>query len=342
MDKRARWATTLIRTQVFSVKALSCVYYLMMCASAPILLDWLRSKNGGRFPIAIPALTFWAYGCAMILGLVSMLSRGRAGVKTLNRPDMLWRFCIVTSLLTLGDISSFMSLQHINIGTSSLVGKASGILFTVALTRMVLKRHQTHVQYSLLLAVVATTVAFCWEEARARQTAEHASNTDGLLMLGLAQRIFSTVCTALAAILQERFLTQEPGIPFLAQQVWMAIGALVTSLFVLHWVHNLPVSSLLEGFDDWGVWVLVLAYTANGLATGMVIKQLGAIIRALCTPVYLGICYAYAVSTGSAILTFQVVAPWLLCIMSILGYIMTKAHVGKKLESLGDQKQQDT
>merc|ERR1712187_384326 len=92
----------------------------------------------------------------------------------------------------------------------------------------------------------------------------------------------------------------------------------------MRFVHGLPLSGLLEGFEDWRVLVLLTSFVANGLCAGLVVKHLGAVAKALCVPIYLGGCYAYAVHTGSAVLTGRVLAAWLASVACILFFAFTK------------------
>merc|ERR1711879_497411 len=107
-----------------------------------------------------------------------------------------------------------------------------------------------------------------------------------------AQRILAALCLSLAVVLQERLFKRNPTTPFHVQQVWMGVGAVGTSLFVLRVIHNMPLSALIKGLEHWRVWVLLTMYTSNGLLTGLIVKRLGAINKALCVPIYLGLCYA--------------------------------------------------
>jgi len=134
------------------------------------------------------------------------------------------------------------------------------------------------------------------------------------------------VClTSLAAVLQEKLLTRDPECHFLQQQCWMGCGAMAISFFTLRVVQGQPSSYLFKGFDDWRVIVFLLMFVANGMSAGLMVKRLGATAKALCVPFYLGLCYVYAVQTGSAALTVQVVAFWLTTTACILLYAVTKA-----------------
>jgi len=326
--------------EAFVKRASLCSVYVLLSASGPILLDWVKGHHGGHFPFAVPALTFHAYALAALLGAGWTATHGPKGLRQLNRPDMLWRFCITTSLFTVGDILSFMSLQHLDVGTFSLVGKAFAIVLTVLLTRLVLNKRQTRLQYGLVVGVAAATISFCHSEVHARglASAAHSVGSSASLpamtpqaarwYLGLTLRSAAVACTSLAAVLQERLLTREPGIPFLLQQCWMGVGAMATSLFTLRCVHRLPTAKLFEGFGDWRVLVLLVMYVASGLSAGLMVKRLGAVAKALCVPIYLGGCYAYAVHTGSAALSIQVVLAWVVSTACILLYAVTKIGIG--------------
>mmetsp|Transcript_109760 Transcript_109760/g.321328 ORF Transcript_109760/g.321328 Transcript_109760/m.321328 type:complete len:400 (+) Transcript_109760:163-1362(+) len=311
-----------------------CGAYVLLSASGPVLLDWVRRHHGGSFPFSIPALTFHAYFAASMMGAMWALSQGRSGLKKLARPDMLWRFCITTSLFTVGDMLSFMSLQHLDVGTFSLVGKACAIVLTVLLARVVLRRRQTRLQYTLVALVAMATVVFCRSEMHARHLVTGHAHASGLSQLkqasewqlvGLTQRIAAVGFTSLAAVIQERLLTKEPKLSFLLQQCWMGCGAMATSLVALRCVYGMPISALWQGFGDWRVLLLLVMYVANGLAAGLMVKCLGAVAKALCVPIYLGFCYAYAVQSGSAVLTLQVIATWVVSTLCILLYAMTSA-----------------
>lgn len=317
-----------------------CSVYIALSASGPMLFDWIKQHHGGRFPFSVPALTFHAYAIAALLGLAWTVQNGRKGFQQLLRLDMLWRFCITTSLFTMGDILSFHSIQHLDLGTFSLVGKAVAIILTVLLSRLVIGKRQSTLQYTLVSLVALTTTAFCLAEVQARGLVAAGVNraivsaggyrprlaTDWFT--GLVQRTAAVCLTSLAAVLQEKLLTREPHIPFLLQQCWMGCAAMAISFFTMRVVQGQPSSYLFRGFDDWRVIVFLLMFVANGMSAGLMVKRLGATAKALCVPFYLGLCYVYAVQTGSAALTVQVVAAWLTTTACILLYAVTKATGG--------------
>eukprot|EP00971_Amphidinium_carterae_P300258 5965580-Amphidinium_carterae.1 len=130
------------------------------------------SSNGGLFQsvelirFSSSALTFHAFGFATLLGIGWTALNNRW--KDLLQPDMMWRFFITASLFAAGDIMSFTSIQYLDPGTFSLVGKAFAIVLTVLLSRIFLGKRQTGVQYGLVVGVVLATTAFCRSEANAR------------------------------------------------------------------------------------------------------------------------------------------------------------------------------
>lgn len=78
---------------------------------------------------------------------------------------MLWRFFITTSLFVGGDMLSFMSIAHLDVGTFSLVGKALAIILTVLLSRVVLKKGQSsqpQAHSSLFLMNFLGNMAWWW------------------------------------------------------------------------------------------------------------------------------------------------------------------------------------
>eukprot|EP00930_Biecheleria_cincta_P082700 TRINITY_DN72371_c0_g1_i1.p1 TRINITY_DN72371_c0_g1~~TRINITY_DN72371_c0_g1_i1.p1 ORF type:complete len:355 (-),score=43.39 TRINITY_DN72371_c0_g1_i1:83-1147(-) len=324
-----------------AVVALCCMHVVFGMAG-PFLLDWVKRHHGGSYRFSIPALTFLAYAMALMLGATWTLLNGREGLRLLNRPDMLWRFCVTASLFTMGDILSFMSMQHLDPGTFSLMGKGLSIALTVLMTRMLLGRKQTIFQYALVAAVAASTFVFCHQEALSRcqlesrlpaeahrEALRHSSRSE--LGLGILQRSCAVLLLTLAAVLQERVMTREPDTPFMLQQCWMGCGALSTSFaanIVLH--GEVPSAKLLQGFNDWRVVTLLLFYVANGMTAGLMVKRLGALAKALCVPIYLGGCYAYAVCSGSASLATGAVAAWAFSMSLIVIYVLTKVGVSQK------------
>jgi len=311
-------------------KACLCFIFLVLSTMGPILFDWVKRGNSGSFPFSVPALVFNAWAIDAFVGFCWAVTQGSKSVQLLWRPDMVWRFFITTSLFVAGDMLSFMSIEHLDVGTFSLVGKALAIILTVLLSRLVLKKGQSLQQYSLVAAVAVATMFFCQSEVQARQAANLAkvlrSPTQASMSwyLGLAERSTAVFLTSLAAVLQEQLLTNRPGIPFMVQQSWMSLAAMTLSLLTLRFVHGLPLSALTEGFGHWRVLVLLFSYVASGLTTALMVKKLGAIAKSLCVPIYLGFCYAYAVYTGSASLTLQVLAAWTASTACILLYAISK------------------
>lgn len=324
--------STLTKTSTLIKKAFLCSAFVVLSAIGPILFDWVKRHNAGRFPFFVPALVFHAWAIDGLIGLLWAASQGRKGLKLLWRPDMLWRFFITTSLFVAGDMLSFMSIAHLDVGTFSLVGKALAIILTVLLSRVVLKKGQSPQQYALVVAVAVATVVFCQSEAHARQMASQALSRNSVNMasmewcLGLTERSIAVFLTSLAAVLQEQLLTFRPGIPFLVQQSWMSLAAMTLSLFTLRFVYGLPFAALQEGFNNWRTLVLLFSYVASGLTTALMVKKLGAVAKSLCVPIYLGGCYFYAVHTGSATFTLPVIAAWTTSTACILLYAISKMN----------------
>eukprot|EP00931_Biecheleriopsis_adriatica_P118233 TRINITY_DN93680_c0_g1_i1.p1 TRINITY_DN93680_c0_g1~~TRINITY_DN93680_c0_g1_i1.p1 ORF type:complete len:367 (-),score=58.80 TRINITY_DN93680_c0_g1_i1:94-1194(-) len=325
---RRRWRPAII---------ILCFVHVVFGMSGPVMLDWVKRHHGGVYRFSIPALTFHAYTFAVMLGFTWTLLHGREGLRQLNRPDMLCRFFVTSSLFTVGDILSFMSMQHLDPGTFSLMGKGLSIGLTVLLTRMLLGRKQTRLQYILVSAVAVSTFVFCHQESLSRSASlaseGSASAAGGLsgdaeLTLGIVQRCSAVLLLSLAAVLQEQLLTREPDIPFALQQCWMGCGALSTSLAANWLLHRELPSQLLRGFDDWRVMMLLAFYVANGLTAGLMVKRLGALAKALCVPIYLGGCYAYAVLFGSATIAAGAVGAWALSTTLIVAFVLTKLSPG--------------
>lgn len=315
-----------------------CIAYVLLCSSGPILLDWVKRAHGGRFRFSVAALTFHAWAIASCLGLIwTGASLGRPGLRRLNRPDMLWRFCITTGLFTAGDMLSFASMQHLDVGTFSLLGKSFSIVITLVLSRLVRGKPHTTLQYLLVVGVAAATVMFCREEQIAKTmiaTAAVKSTASSLAvpppavgewLFGLVQRVSAVGLTSLGAVLQESLFKRERNNPFMMQQCWMGCGAMLMSLFTLRCLYGLPLSHLLVGFGDWRVLVLLGTYITTGLMTGLIVKHLGAVAKALCVPIYLGGCYCYAVCSGSAALTLQALAAWAASTACVLTFAVSKA-----------------
>merc|ERR1712187_125085 len=155
-----------------------------------------------------------------------------------------------------------------DVGTFSLLGKSFAIVATVILSRAVLRKRQTPLQYVLVLIVFGATVAFC----NAEQTAHLGISGSALVhrdrdewMLGIAQRTVAVCLTSLGAVLQESLLTRDSRIGFMTQQVWMGISAMFMSVFTLRFIYGQHLQHLLIGFNDLRVIFLLLAYTATGL-----------------------------------------------------------------------------
>mmetsp|Transcript_45547 Transcript_45547/g.114768 ORF Transcript_45547/g.114768 Transcript_45547/m.114768 type:complete len:408 (+) Transcript_45547:95-1318(+) len=310
-----------------------CAAHVVLNTSGPIMLQWVKVQNGGKYPFSAAALTFHAYGTAVLMGLAWVSLQGAAGLRQLAQFGMLVRFCGLACLFAGSDTLSVMSMQHLDPGTFSLVGKALAMVLTVALSYAILGRKQTQAQYRLLVAIVLSTLAFLRSEVRGRDAASTvaASATDrgsGLWAYGLTQRVVATSLSALAAVLQERMLQGEAGIPFMLQQSWMGLGALTTTFAAWRYSHGLPISRLLDGFDDWRALLLLATYTLNGLLTGLMVKRLGAVAKALCVPIHLGSCYIYAVSTGTATLELQALLFWLLSTALVVVFGLSKALAG--------------
>lgn len=324
-----------------------CTVHVLLSMAGPILLDWVKRAHGGAFNFHIPALTFNAYGISVVVGATWTFSEsGWQGLKKLNRPDMLWRFCLTASLFTIGDILSFLSLQSLDPGTFSLVGKGLNIVLTVLLTRLLLGRRQTPMQSLLVCGVALSTFAFCYQEALAAGHLRAPASNDfaGKAMrgdleplespgqdwfFGILERITAVTLLTFAAVMQEKWLTREPDLSFMLQQCWMGCGALATSMVTFRLWRGLPPSAMFDGFGDWRVILLLFFYVANGMTAGLMVKRLGALTKALCVPIYLGGCYAYAVCFGGAVLSAGAVLAWVISTGLILGFAVSKACGGK-------------
>jgi len=309
---------------------LCCLHIFLSCLG-PILFDWVKRRHNGHFAFSVPSLTFYAWSAASALGLFWTVSRyGFEGaLRRLWRPDMLWRFCITSAMFTVGDLLSFWSMQRMDVGTFSLLGKSVSIAITMVLSSLVLERSHTRLQHILVAVITVGTMVFCEEEHRARN-APLRGNLKPLQttawMVGILQRIGAVTFYSLGAVLQEIFFTREKETHFMMQQCWMGVGAVITSFAMIMCFYGDPMSFLTIGFDDWTVWVLVTSYVVTGMATGLVVKRLGALAKALCVPIYLGFCHGYAVHSGSAVLTLPVLASWCLSTLCVLWFAATKAQ----------------
>jgi len=309
--------------------------YLWFSMSGPILLDWVKWHHGGTFRFSIPAITFHAYTFATSLGIGWTLLNKRDPIAALYRPDMVWRFCIASSLFTVGDMLAFTSMEHLDAGTFSLVGKSLGIIIMAGLSRMILYRRKTYLEYGLVCGIALSTVLFCQQELEARgpNRVQTKSSQGSDWLTGLIQRTLAVILTSLGAVLQEKLLTYDPNVHFLMQQAWMGCGAIATSFLVLRFQHGLATVELFRGLDDWRVLVMLAFYVAHGLSAGLMVKRLGALSKALCVPITLGGCYIYSVATGSAALSVGAVAAWATSVGLIGLFGMTRIAATKKQAS---------
>lgn len=329
--QRGGGAASGVASGMSAATATLCVAHVVLGMSAPILLDWVKWQHGGNFRFSTAALTFRGYAIAATLGLAWTACCAEDGLRTLARLDMLLRFCVIASFFTFGDILSFASMRHLDVGTYSLLGKSLNIVLTALMSRLLLSRHHTPLQYALIGGVALTTLAFCHAEGRANacqpqtlaahgEAAACEGRRRGDWAMGILQRAGAVGMNSFAAVLQEKIFRQDPTVPFMVQQCWMATGACATSLISLHFMYGAAIPELTRGFDDWRVWVLLAMYVVNGLATGLMVKWLGALPKALCSPLYLGGCYAYAVLSGSATISVGAVASWMSSTAMILAY----------------------
>merc|ERR1712086_653527 len=111
----------------------------------------------------------------------------------------------------------------------------------------------------------------------------------------------------------------------MVQQCWMGFGATAISLFICRVVNGNDLSILFHVFDDWHSTVTLLAFVVSGFSQGLLVKWLGAIAKALCTPIVLGLCYMFAVSTGSALLNLTTALLWTLSTTCVLSFVVSRA-----------------
>jgi len=174
-----------------------------------------------------------------------------------------------------------------------------------------------------VLGITCATLAFCRSEADAS-----SQQQDSTWAFAAVQRAAATALTSLGAVLQERFLACDKDCHFMQQQCWMACGALLTSFIVFRFGYGLRTTELLVGFDNWKVCVVLGFYVTYGLSAGLMVKRLGALVKALCVPVTLGGCYLYAVSAGTAALVAHKVLAWTTSTTLIAMYVISKARGG--------------
>eukprot|EP00929_Paragymnodinium_shiwhaense_P074899 TRINITY_DN3830_c0_g1_i2.p1 TRINITY_DN3830_c0_g1~~TRINITY_DN3830_c0_g1_i2.p1 ORF type:complete len:357 (-),score=47.64 TRINITY_DN3830_c0_g1_i2:13-1083(-) len=311
---------------------LVCAVYLLLSVAAPIILDWLKRAQGGHFQFSVAALTFHAYVVAAILGV-------------------LW-----TTTLGPG-LRALYSMYYLNAGSFSLLGKSFSMAFTVVLSRCLLGRKQSYLQYSLCVGIGLSTLAFCHFELVARKRlaggsadSEAASSMTGasdteaentinaVFILGMCLRLGSSFLASLASVMQERILKKDAQMHFMMQQVWMSGGALLVGYAALRLrgreggPGSSALSQLVDGFDDVRVLLLLGLFVCHGLMAGLLVKKLGALTKALCTPFVLGGCYTFAVCFGSAPLAAEPLAAWLVCALLIVAYMTTRIGVGGSAE----------
>merc|ERR1711957_574749 len=68
----------------------------------------------------------------------------------------------------------------------------------------------------------------------------------------------------------------------------------------------------------------IALYLFHALASALVVKRFGALTKALCVPMVLGGCYAYAVVTNSASMSLSAVASWLISSVLICLFVASK------------------
>eukprot|EP00929_Paragymnodinium_shiwhaense_P074900 TRINITY_DN3830_c0_g1_i3.p1 TRINITY_DN3830_c0_g1~~TRINITY_DN3830_c0_g1_i3.p1 ORF type:complete len:285 (-),score=43.80 TRINITY_DN3830_c0_g1_i3:13-867(-) len=257
----------------------------------------------------------------------------------------------------LGDIMGMYSMYYLNAGSFSLLGKSFSMAFTVVLSRCLLGRKQSYLQYSLCVGIGLSTLAFCHFELVARKRlaggsadSEAASSMTGasdteaentinaVFILGMCLRLGSSFLASLASVMQERILKKDAQMHFMMQQVWMSGGALLVGYAALRLrgreggPGSSALSQLVDGFDDVRVLLLLGLFVCHGLMAGLLVKKLGALTKALCTPFVLGGCYTFAVCFGSAPLAAEPLAAWLVCALLIVAYMTTRIGVGGSAE----------
>jgi len=300
------------------------VSHIFLSMSGPIMLDMVKQRHDGRYNFHVPAMIFHAYTVSAGLSIGNACTRGFHEVRKLYRPDMLWRYTATACLFTVGDMLSISSMQYLDAGTSSLIGKGFGIVATVALTSAILHLRHTASQCGLVMGITLATLVFCQSGTGTPVQADKLQNS--AWSFAVVQRTMATVMTSLGAVLQERLLASEPSCSFMQQQFWMACGALVTSSVVLNFVYGVGMSDLFTGFDDWRVCIVLIFYVLHGLAAGLMVKHLGALLKALCVPVTLGGCYIYSVRSGTAALAGHKVLSWTTSTALIALYMVSKAR----------------
>jgi hypothetical protein len=236
---------------------------------------------------------------------------------------MFWRFCVVSCLFGCGELLSIAAMQHLDIGTFSLLGQSFGIISTAVWTWVLFRRHYTILQYALILATAVSAGAFSHVQGAQHTSAPKEANSP---LRGFILRIAGVGLTSLGAATQQWLFESAPEIPFMVQQCWMGFGATASSLFICMVVNGNPFSTLLHVFEDWHSVVPLLAFVVSGFSQGLLVKRLGAIAKAMCTPIILGICYMFAVSTGSALLNVTTAMMWAVNITCVLTFAVSKAH----------------
>mmetsp|Transcript_146356 Transcript_146356/g.467600 ORF Transcript_146356/g.467600 Transcript_146356/m.467600 type:complete len:355 (-) Transcript_146356:173-1237(-) len=310
-----------------------CLAHVVLNASGPIMLHWVKAQNGGTYPFSGAALTFHAYSAAVLLGLFWVGAQGAEGLRQLNRPIMFLKFGALAVLFSAGDTLSVCSMEYLDPATFSLVGKALAMVLAVGLSRIFLGRRQSQAQYQLLGAIILSTLAFCRFEAKSQLHAtgvssRAASATAGAGQLwawGLALRAAAVLLQSMAAVLQEWLLGQEAWVPFMLQQSWMGCGALTTTFAAWRGMHGQSITHLFDGFDDWRALTLLALYTLNGLTVGLMVKRLGVLAKALCVPVHLGACYIYGVWSCTATLKLEAISAWLISTVLVVMFAVSKA-----------------
>ena len=125
----------------------------------------------------------------------------------------------------------------------------------------------------------------------------------------------------MAEVAQEGLTSRHRGLPVMVQQVWVSLGGLATSYAALFWKENIypvaeqPAPGLLFGFTFPGLYrgwdrftvLLLLAYTLHGMLSFLLVRELGALGKALCSPLTTGACYFFATGVlGTAAFSAEV------------------------------------
>lgn len=232
-----------------------------------------------------------AFSLTLALTVVSF-QNGKEGLRSCFDIERLKMTAPIAVLYALGDL-----VQLLVIGGKGaaffMVVKQLQMLIVGLMTKLILGRNQTNIQWLLLVAITLAVILFCVIDMSKKQTGASDST------MALALSLFKCVLSSFVGVLLERALKAGKNESIWVNQVQLKVVSVPAAVFFMILKGMVPGfckenciqnTGMFKGFGG-SVFLLILVQSTQNVVVGLVYKKVNAIIKVLANAQSLWVTY---------------------------------------------------